>query len=183
MALQKYFIALIPPEAISERIKSIKQDIANRFGSKGALRSPAHITLHMPFEYEDSKEAKLISTLDQFRFETPFDIRLHHIDAFEPRVVFIHVDASDALMAMQKQLVQYLKMRLHLYNQAESMRGFHPHVTVAFRDLKKAAFYEIMNAYRSMEFTETFRCSSLYLLKQNAGQWIPYHESVFIPKP
>ena len=42
---------------------NIKQEFANRFNSKAALRSPPHITLHMPFKWKEEKEVKLIDVL------------------------------------------------------------------------------------------------------------------------
>jgi 2'-5' RNA ligase len=35
------------------------------------------------------------------------------------------------------------------------MRGFHPHITIAFRDLKKAVFYKAWEEYKSKLFSET----------------------------
>ena len=181
MAIQKYFLAILPPAPLSEQIRGIKEQVATEFGSKGALRSPAHITLHMPFEYDDAREKHLIETLDQFRDSDSFLIKLQNFDAFEPRVIFIHVEPNQNLTALQKHLVRHVKTNLNLYNQAESMRGFHPHITIAFRDLKKPVFYEAMKRYGTMAFDAAFSCRSFWLLKSDNGQWIPHHEFVFAP--
>ena len=55
--LQKYFIALVPPEPLLSEIQRVKQQIFDDYGTKGALRSPGHITLHMPFSWEEEKKA------------------------------------------------------------------------------------------------------------------------------
>lgn len=179
MALQKYFIALLPPEPLLSAIRAIKEDIAERYHSKGALRSPAHITLHMPFEYEDSKEQKLSDCLGQFRFGQALNIGLYNYNCFEPRVLFIDVAPNDALQRLQKRLVQHVKATLHLYNQDESMRGFHPHLTIAFRDLKKPAFYQAWEEFRQKPFEASFSCTELCLLRHDGAQWQVHHRFPF----
>ena len=67
---QKYFIAIVPPEPLLADIQNIKQSVFDNYKSKGALRSPGHITLHMPFSFDESKENKLIECLSDFKFKT-----------------------------------------------------------------------------------------------------------------
>lgn len=174
--LQKYFIAIVPPEPILSSIRKVKQDICDAYGTKGALRSPAHITLHMPFSWEEQKEEKLITELSAFGVDQPLSIRLKDYGCFEPRVVFIGVEENAALTGLQQRLVRHAKQRLQLFNQAEDMRGFHPHVTVAFRDLKKPAFYELWKVYRDEVFHAEFECASLCLLKHHDQRWDVYRE-------
>jgi 2'-5' RNA ligase len=45
------------------------------------------------------------------------------------------------------------------------LRGFHPHVTVAFRDLKKPVFYEVKKAFENKELKGAFAYSGFSLLK------------------
>jgi 2'-5' RNA ligase len=66
---QKYFIAIVPPEPFLSNITAIKMELFENYGSKGALRSPAHITLHMPFSWDDEKEEKLITNLESFKIK------------------------------------------------------------------------------------------------------------------
>ena len=64
-----YFIALIPPDEIREEVKSLKEEMSARFRSSHALKSPAHITLQMPFKRDDSFEEEMYSTLHSFTLE------------------------------------------------------------------------------------------------------------------
>ena len=146
------------------------------FGSKGALRSPAHITLHMPFEWKEEKETLLIEKLSEFKFEGLLSIKLHDFSCFEPRVVFIDVAPNESLNELQKSLVKHAKLNLNLFNQANDMRGFHPHITIAFRDLKKAKFYEAWEHFKGQKFIEEFDIRNFCLLKQNDNLWENYHE-------
>ena len=174
--LEKYFIAIVPPEPLLSEIQTIKKEVAGNYKSKGALRSLGHITLHMPFSLEEKKEEKLIATLASFSFDKEVPISLHNFDCFEPRVIFINVIQTDDLFELQKKLVQHVKKHLQLFNQSDDMRGFHPHITIAFRDLKKPTFYLAWDNYKDRSFNSSFYCNSICLLKQINDQWEVYRE-------
>ena len=178
--LQKYFIAIVPPEHLLSEIQNIKQSIFDKYQSKGALRSPAHITLHMPFSFEEDKEYKLIECLSEFQFNTVFPIFLNNYDCFEPRVVFINVEEQSELYNLQKQLVNHVKRRLNLFNQSDDMRSFHPHITIAFRDLKKPMFYKVWEEFKSKHFSGNFNCDSISLLKHQKDEWVVLRQFDFL---
>lgn len=178
--LQKYFIAILPPEPLLSQLQELKQNIYNNFGTKGALLSPAHITLHMPFSWEETKEDKLLSALKEFSFTSKFNIELKNFSCFEPRVVFVDIAFNENLRLLQTNLVKFVKQNLHLYNQSDDMRGFHPHVTVAFRDLKKPVFYKVWDEYKNLSFDASFNCNSFCLLKHNGKSWDVHTEFNFI---
>lgn len=177
--LQKYFIAIVPPEPVLSSIQKVKQAIFDDYGTKGALRSPGHITLHMPFSWEEEKEEKLITKLSAFTYSHAFKIQLKDYDCFEPRVVFIDVLENAPLADLQQLLVKHVKQKLQLFNQSDDMRGFHPHVTVAFRDLKKPVFYKLWERYQNEPFEAEFECSSLCLLKHNDQSWDVHREFIY----
>lgn len=179
MALQKYFIAVVPPQAILHDVLAVKQYVASRYGSKGALRSPAHITLHMPFEYEKGKEQRLTGCLGLFKFAQEVPVELKNYGCFEPRVIFVDVVKNELLQRLQQQLVEHVKTHLHLLNQAQSMRGFHPHLTVAFRDLKKPVFYKAWEEFKERPFAAHFACKSISLLKLSDAGWAVHREFQF----
>lgn len=179
--LQKYFIAIVPPEPLLSEIQKIKQSIFENHQTKGALRSPGHITLHMPFSFEESKEGKLIDCLSEFQFNSSFSITLNNYSCFEPRVVFINVNEQTQLTELQKQVVNHVKKKLNLFNQSDDMRGFHPHVTVAFRDLKKPVFYKLWEEYKTKSFSENFICNSFSLLKHQGDEWVVLTKFIFLP--
>ncbi len=175
----KYFIAIVPPEPLLSEIRNIKKTIFENYDTKGALRSPGHITLHMPFSWEEKKEEKLISELSAFKFEDTVSVQLKNYNCFEPRVVFIDVVKNKMLNELQLNLVKHAKQKLQLFNQSDDMRGFHPHVTIAFRDLKKPVFYKIWEEYSTKEFESEFTCKSICLLKQAEKEWEVYKEFKF----
>ena len=163
---KKYFIAIVLPPPVFEAAEKIKQELNLIHHLKGALRSPAHITLHRPFEWKEEKENELLETLDTFKFEDKnIAIDLNNFDFFEPRVIYIDVMHNVALFDLHKTLKSFAKTKLGLLNEVNDLRGFHPHVTVAFRDLKKRTFYELKEEFAQKQFRAAFNCNQISVLK------------------
>lgn len=162
---KKYFIAIVLTGELLEKAEHIKHELFERYGLKGALRSPAHITLHRPFQWKEEKEEDLINILSGFKFNRAFTLELNNFSCFAPRVVYIDIKANNDLFILHKELSAFAAARLKLLNEVEDMRGFHPHITVAFRDLKRALFHELWNEFKSRTFFGSFEVKSLSLLK------------------
>jgi 2'-5' RNA ligase len=163
---KKYFIAIVPPPQILAHIEEIKQELFEKYKLKGALRSPAHITLFRPFEWKTEDEAALIETLGKFRFEKPLEAELKNFNCFQPRVIYVDVMHSEILHELYAQLRTFCRSNLNLHNEDDGMRGFVPHVTVASRDLKKQLFYKLWdNIFKSREFSARFSVSNISLLR------------------
>jgi 2'-5' RNA ligase len=165
MTLKKYFIAIVIPMPLLGEIEAIKQGLQGQHGLKGALRSPAHITLHRPFEWKEEKEAELIKKLSDFKFPVPTQIQLKDFAFFEPRVIFVNVLPNETLHKLHEKLTGFAKRELKLFNEAEDLRGFHPHVTVAFRDLKKPKFYALQKEFEEKKLEGSFNYTGFSLLK------------------
>lgn len=178
-AKQKYFIALIPPEPVFGQIELVKKQVSETYNNKSALRSPAHITLHMPFEWNEDKEELLIQKLSEFKFGKPLDIELKNFSCFEPKVLFIDVVKNESLNELQEELVQHIKINLNIFNQADDLRPYHPHVTIAFRDLKKELFYKAWEEFKNKAFSSVFCSTSLSLLKHTGKVWQLRHNVNF----
>ncbi|MEJ2584098.1 MAG: 2'-5' RNA ligase family protein, partial [Robiginitalea sp.] len=103
MAAEKYLylIALVPGAELRTRIRSLKEEMKRRFGSSHAMKSPAHITLQMPFRRPEAFEDGLIQSLEMFGREQPvFDLPLQGFDCFPPRVLFVKVENQEAVAAL-----------------------------------------------------------------------------------
>lgn len=176
---KRYFIAILPPQELMQEIESIKIDFATNYQSKGAKNAPAHITLHMPFLWKVEKEQQLLFALSELQQNNKtFKIQMNHFSHFDGRVIFIDVKMSDALIQLQKQVVNCMK-QLFIFNQLEDKRGFHPHITVAFRDLKKEQFIKAWNVYKEKIFDKSFICSAFSLLRHENKLWEEIHTFKF----
>jgi 2'-5' RNA ligase len=178
---QKYFIAIIPPDPLFSKIELIKKQVSESYNNKSALRAPAHITLHLPFEWVEEKENILLEKLQRFKFGDGLSIQLKNYSCFEPKVLFIDVLPNAELNALQGELVQHIKQELHIFNQADDKRAYHPHITIAFRDLKKALFYKAWEEYKNKDFKADFLTNSFFLLKHNGKEWHRLQEFIYKP--
>lgn len=165
---RKYFVAIVLPEPCLSKVEAIKHDLYEQYGLKGALRCPAHITLHRPFVWDEHKEEHLIHTLKDFKGGAPFGIHLHNFNFFAPRVVYVDLKAQPELEAFHKKLVKHIKQNLRVFNEADDLRGFHPHVTVASRDLKKKEFNLLQERFSHAPFDGHFVAEAFSLLKLGA---------------
>ena len=175
----KYFIAIVLPSPYQHQVMAMKEYVRDHFGSKAALRSPAHITLHMPFEYKLKKEDLLLDTLHSFKFAQPVDVELRDFNCFEPRVVYVDVIPNPLLDRLQRELVNHVKSELYLMNEAENKRGFHPHATIAFRDLNREKFRAAWEHYQKQHYSAHFVATSFHLLKHSPGKWEVFREFNF----
>ena len=167
-----YFIAIIPPQEISTEIQRIKETIYEKYNSKASLNAPPHITLHMPFDWKLHKQELLIQKLDLFSTSIErFEIQLSGFNCFEPRVIYVGVAENEILENMQQDLFRFCKKDLNLFNAHYKQLPFHPHITLAFRDLKKPMFYKAWQEFENKTYSSRFILESIVLLKHNGKQW------------
>jgi len=105
-----------------------------------------------------------------------FTIHLDNFGCFEPRVIFIGVTANPILDALQKELHRYCKQELNLFNAQYRDLPFHPHVTLAFRDLKKQKFITAWEEFKEKKFSREFAVEKITLLKHDGRRWQLYRE-------
>lgn len=177
--LTLYFLALIPPEALRKSVKSLKEEMRDRFGAGHALKSPAHITLQMPFKRPEAQENEMMAHLAAFSAEeSAFKVDLSGFDCFAPRVIYVRVSRHEPIVQLHKRLQAYLLGSMN-FSQEEVGSRFHPHLTIATRDLRKEAFHQAWRAFESRPFAASFLADSLYLLKHNGKHWDIYRQFLF----
>lgn len=168
MSGNKYLIAILPPEPIASEIYKLKEYFRDKYNSKASLNSPPHITLQMPFEF--SNEEKLLTNFKN-TFITPFKIELKDFGCFEPRVIFIAVIKNSELESAQRKVMDFCKQELDVFNADYKDQPFHPHITLAFRDLKKTMFHEAWNEFKGKTYSASFMCGKISLLKHDGKFW------------
>lgn len=175
--MKQYFIAFIPPEPIYNDGLKLKHFFLEKYNSKAALKSPPHITLHMPFWWKEQKEEKLIKKLEAFaKNYDPIKVCLDNFSSFPPRVIFINVAASEALNDFQKSIQRFCKQELNLFNANYKEHPYHPHLTLAFRDLKKSAFKEAWEEFSVKDYKAEFMADKLSLLKHDGKMWTVFRD-------
>lgn len=168
----RYFIAVVPPSPVREEAQALKEYFRDQYASKASLNSPPHITLHMPFLWKLRHEESLIQRLQTFAAgHAAFTLTLNNFGCFEPRVIFAAVQPSEPLHALQHALTRFCRRELNLFNADYQDRAFHPHLTLAFRDLKKSSFAEAWNDFQSRKWVASFHVDAITLLKHDGTRW------------
>ncbi|AFY75830.1 2'-5' RNA ligase [Pleurocapsa sp. PCC 7327] len=177
---RRFFIALLPPHEIQQYTRKIQQHFAEVYNSRAAQKSPPHITLQPPFEWEMQDFPKLEQILTEFaRTQAPIPMILDGFAAFKPRVIFINVLKTPELLAVQKALMDYLESSLGIVDEKFKNRPFAPHLTVAYRDLTKPNFYKAWDECKQQKVHFEFLISQLTLLIHNGKCWEISKEFLF----
>lgn len=180
--LNQYFIALVPPSPVYDEALRLKNYFRDQYNSKASLNSPPHITMHMPFRWREQKENELIDSLKDFCLgRQRFKLDLFNFGAFPPRVIFIDVIVNDELAQLNKDLQRFCRRDLNLFNASYKDQAFHPHLTLAFRDLKKPMFLKAWEEFQERKFSASFSVDKLVLLKHNGKVWDVFREFGFEP--
>jgi len=175
-----YFIALVLPAEINDEVLKWKIFMRDHFDCVVALRSPAHVTLVPPFWMSDNLENKLEDTINQFsQLEGSFEINLKNFSAFKPHVIYVDVLPSARLETLHTRLLEYLIVS-DLFPIKKEDRPFHPHVTIATRDLYKKAFNEAWEIFKKENYEASCRIDGISLLKHNQKNWDVVSTSQFI---
>jgi 2'-5' RNA ligase len=175
-----YFIAIVPPTPIYDEALEQKEYFKTHYNSKASLNSPPHITLHMPFRWKEKEEKELATKLEKFsKSNHPVAIKLDNFSSFPPRVIFINIVMNEELAVLQKNLQRYCKRVLNLFNSNYKELPFHPHLTVAFRDLKKPNYQKAWEEFKSKNFQAEFIADRITLLKHTGKVWEVHKEFEF----
>lgn len=181
-----YFIAIVPPADVRESITVIKQDLANRFSSKKALRIIPHITLKAPFRFTGNNEEELLRWFALTPVGVhPFLQELKDFGSFPSKrnpVIFIEPRVNESLLSLQKTIQTHFVRTFGKEQVAQNEYHFSPHITVAYRDLMFHRFKEAWQEYRDKKFMAAFNVSSFHLLQHDGQQWNTLRE-FFLPEP
>ncbi|MEQ9064492.1 MAG: 2'-5' RNA ligase family protein [Vicingaceae bacterium] len=163
-----YFVAIALPSPTKEEITGLKEGFIKKYGIRHALKSPPHITLHMPMRVEADREVELIKKVkNACRKLTKGKFQLRGISSFPPRTVFIDVLKSDWLentrMVIQRAMQEggFGKLDDH----------FHPHVTLMTRDVNRETYARAFQDLKDLIFDDEVPGNEITLFKHDGKQW------------
>ncbi|SRR6266496_1520260 len=166
-----YFVALIAPKEINGDVLQWKHFMKEHFDCSVALRSPAHVTLVPPFWMDESLENKLQNEISDFsQQQASFEIILKNFSAFKPRVIFADVIPNQLLQTFQAHLLQFL-VRPNVFPIEKEDHPFHPHITIATRDLHKKSFHQAWEIFKEKTYEASWLVNSMSLLRHNQKNW------------
>lgn len=174
-----YYIAVLAPDVVNEDVIRWKHFMRDRYGCTVALKSPAHITLVSPFWMKTDLQPMLQETMNEFSAtRTSFVTLLKNFGCFQPRVIFVAVEEAEPLLLLQSELEQELLSKKRFIMKPET-RPFHPHITVASRDLQKRNFAEAWEYFRNKIYSASFTVNGVTLLRHSGAKWEALHTALF----
>ena len=177
-----YYIAIVAPRSINEEVLRWKHFMRDHFGCQVALRSPAHITLVPPFWVNTSHQPDLEDAIEKFSSSRKgFLVQLHNFDAFKPKVIFLHVEPSEQLNALRADLENFL-LSYTMFDFEPGNRDFHPHITIANRDLHKRDFFVAWDHFKNKTYRASFETDGITMMKHNGTQWDAEYKAIFPSK-
>ncbi len=166
-----YFIAVLCPPELDKKVLQYKLWMKEQFGCTVAMKSPAHITLVPPFWLENESESKLLEHFHAFTSDMQeIQIQTNGYGHFSKRVLYLNVEKNPALEELKLQAEAHF---ITAFNKAirKEDREFHPHVTIATRDMSPSAFYKAWEQLSVQNFTYSFLTKTIALLKLSLGKW------------
>lgn len=162
-----YYIALLAPDEINSEILKWKYFFRDNFGCVAALKSPAHITLTPPFWMKTELENDLINfTTDFSIYRKAFSIRLSNFSVFKPKVIFVDVLKNEKLELLHSDFNNAL-LQEEKYPLKKDETIFHPHLTLATRDLSKKNFEIAWKIFASKQYEAEWTVAGISLLRHN----------------
>ena len=173
IAEKLYFVAIIPPEPIRGIIEDIKVQFATQYRVYHALKSPPHITLIPPFKLSGNDLPKLRNLLTNCISQlSPFNITIKNYGCFKPRVIYLKPVLNDKLQLIHQQINRAF---FHGFpSLIQSNRPFHPHLTIAFRDLTPKIFDISWTEVKQKRFESEFTAEAVSLLMHDGKRWIEH---------
>jgi 2'-5' RNA ligase len=167
-----YYIALICPDELNEKVKAQKEYMFEQYGCRAAGKSPAHITIVPPFRAEEDLQQNLLDFVSTFNIGiAPFTVGLNGYGNFGDRVLFIDVAPNQQLLQLEQECMQ------EFTDQFPSIifgmkPPFNPHVTIATRDIPEGKLQEAKAYFEAQgSFAEQFDAKELRLVKLDHGNW------------
>ena len=169
--MNMYFVALVAPPEINEDVLKWKNFFKEKFGCTIALKSPAHITLIPPFWMKEELEPDLIVSIEEFsKTKKKFEVELKDFAAFKPRVIYVDVIKNEKLNDIHGSLNEFI-LSQNKYPVKKEDRPFHPHVTLATRDLYKKPFNEAWEVFSVKKYEAQWLVNGISLLRHNKKNW------------
>jgi 2'-5' RNA ligase len=168
-----YFVALLLPEAVTAPIMALKEEFAATYGPRHALKLLPHITLVAPFRLRRADEPALQRALARLlKGWKPFTVELDGFGSFrrpEGSTFFIGVRPGRRLEQLHETLQQGLEECLHL--PAGPPRAFHPHLSIAHRDLDARTAKQATEDFRDRSFAAVFDAGAVCLFRHDGKYW------------
>lgn len=168
-----YFLGLLPDDVTESKVRQLKEHFSKKYGAVHALKSPVHLTLQKPIKRTIAFEPGIKLFMEKFVIpRKSFSVSYSGFGCFDQRVVYVNLQASSELVNLYESLREEL-LASQIISSREVAPVFHPHFTIAHRDINPDVFNEAWNEFSNMEFEGTVEFKSISILKHNFKLWEP----------
>lgn len=172
------FMGILTPPDISLAVEEARTWMKSRWGCRSGMGTAPHITLIPPFPqvsgFPEPREEDLRAfTQDMNRRlsssgQLPLELTLEGTGHFGSRTVFFAVNPEKGLMALQAALEAGV---LERWPGVLGKSTFHPHLTVANRDIPAGALKPSLEWLSGKAPHRRFSCTAVSLFLWREGRW------------
>lgn len=166
-------IAIVPPEPVYSSIRKEQEYIAATWGPVHALRTPPHLTIVPPISLSSAEIGLLFGMAGAFAGSVPpFRMELRDYGSFRPRVIFINPILNHTLHDLYDLWNQAIIARMPHVLDKYPERPFHPHITLAHKDVTHPQFDKMWRYYNHKKYHATFEVDHFCILKYTEEGWV-----------
>lgn len=177
---QLKLLAIVLPEPAYSWIVEQQNFIATTWGPSRALRTPPHLTLIEPLALSDD-QITIVDSLCSTAAATQdiFHISVSGYGAFIPRVVFMNPILPPELLLFQAEMRNKIRELMPEVLKKYQDRAFHPHITLAHRDVHPDQFKLMWKHYEHLHLNLEFRVEKFHALGHRTDGWVIEKEYIF----
>ena len=171
---------MVLPSPQADAVKTLQHRAHTAYHSRAALRSPPHITLRAPFRLPLDQVRCVKQVLSEFATRyPPFSVELGGFGCFPSRVLSVRVIENQILFSIQRDLIKTLAQNQIASSSEPTFYPFHPHITIAFRDLTQRHFNSLWGEVEHKSFSGRFTASGITLLGHDGKSWTAEDDFLF----
>ena len=169
---QLQLIAIVLPEPLFSFVRDQQNFIAEKWDCRHALRTPPHITIIPPLAITPEE----INGLQEIAGEVAakcnsFSLAVKGYGAFKPRVIFIKPELPPGLSDLyQNWRDALMKTFPHVLGKYPD-KPYHPHITLAHRDVDRKQFDEMWNLYENKKIDISIEINQFCILGHGKNGW------------
>ncbi|HEY0894964.1 MAG TPA: 2'-5' RNA ligase family protein [Sphingobacteriaceae bacterium] len=176
-----YLIAILPPPEQAGRIDALRRECSKKYQVFKALRPPVHMTLYKPVWLVPEQEEQLIRQMRLIGAEQQsFMQEAENFSRFSNRVLYLQALPNPALSALQRRIARVF-IEEGFDPDTIITEAYHPHFTMAYRDVTPGKFQEMWNEYKGKSFRITFPADNFSILKHDGKKWLVLEDIALRP--
>lgn len=169
---QLKLIAIVLPEPLFSMVREQQDFIAENWQCLHALRTPPHITIIPPIALTHTEINKVQEIAREIASKSnPFRLSVNEYGAFKPRVIFVKPDVPPGLSDLYNNWREALMKTFPHVLEKYPDRPYHPHITLAHRDVDRKRFDEIWKYYKHKKIDMSIEINQFCVLAHSKAGW------------